>query len=67
MSSLINNAKDTIIQTLTNTKVIMILVVTAIFIAIAFWVYYNYIVPKLQPSFADIKNLYQQKQVELKI
>lgn len=55
MSSLISNAKDTIIQTVTNTKVIMILVVTAIFIAIAFWVYYNYIVPKLQPSFADNK------------
>lgn len=55
MSSLVNNVKDTIIQSLSNTKVIMILVVTSLFIALAFWVYNTYIVPKLQPDFADNK------------
>ena len=55
MSGIINSVRDTVTQAVTNKNFLMILVVTAIFIAIAFWVYTKYVAPKLQPDFADNK------------
>ena len=42
-------------QIVTNKKFIIVAAVAALFIGLAFWVYYSYIAPRLEPSFVANK------------
>ena len=55
MSTMISNVKDTVMQAVTNKKFIMIIVLLALFIGLAFWVYTTYVAPKLNPEYKDNK------------
>ena len=50
-----DSIKSKVMNVVTNKQVIMILVITAIFIGVIFWVYNNYIAPKINPDF-DVNN-----------
>ena len=49
MSSMMHNVKNTVIQAVSNKKFIVIIVLLALFIGLAFWVYTTYVAPKLNP------------------
>ena len=55
MSTMINNVKNTVMQAVTNKKFIMIIILLALFIGLAFWVYTTYVAPKLNPEYKDNK------------
>ncbi len=55
MSSMMDNVKNTVIQAVSNKKFIMIIVLLALFIGLAFWVYTTYVAPKLNPEYKDNK------------
>ena len=50
-----DNVKNTVMQAVTNKKFIMIVVLLALFIGLAFWVYTTYVAPKLNPEYKDNK------------
>ena len=47
MSSMMDNVKNSVMQAVSNKKFIMIIVLLALFIGLAFWVYTTYVAPKL--------------------
>ena len=55
MSTMMSNVKNTVIQAVTNKKFIIIVVLLALFIGLAFWVYTTYVAPKLNPEYKDNK------------
>jgi thiol-disulfide isomerase/thioredoxin len=55
MSAMMDNVKNTVMQAVTNKKFIMIVVLLALFIGLAFWVYTTYVAPKLNPEYKDNK------------
>ena len=55
MSSMMDNVKNTVIQAVSNKKFIVIIVLLALFIGLAFWVYTTYVAPKLNPEYKDNK------------
>lgn len=55
MSTMMSNVKNTVMQAVTNKKFIMIIVLLALFIGLAFWVYTTYVAPKLNPEYKDNK------------
>ena len=59
MSSPFVAMKDTVTQAVTNKKFLIVLTVTGIFIAVAFWVYNTYVAPKLNPEFDANKEFIQ--------
>ena len=50
MSSMMDNVKNSVMQAVSNKKFIMIIVLLALFIGLAFWVYTTYVAPKLNPE-----------------
>ena len=56
---MVSNVKNTVINTVTNKKFIMIVVLLALFIGLAFWVYNTYVAPKLNPEYKDNKEYIQ--------
>ena len=59
MSSPFVAMKDAVTQAVTNKKFLIVLAVTGIFIAVAFWVYNTYVAPKLNPEFDANKEFIQ--------
>ncbi len=55
MSSMIENVKNSVIQAVSNKRFIMIIILLALFIGLAFWVYTTYVAPKLNPEYKDNK------------
>ena len=55
--STIDNLKKKALDIMTNKQVIMILGISIIFIGVIFWVYGNYIAPKINPDY-DANNEY---------
>ena len=55
MSTMMSNVKNTVMQAVTNKKFIIIIVLLALFIGLAFWVYTTYVAPKLNPEYKDNK------------
>ena len=45
MSTMMSNVKNTVMQAVTNKKFIIIVVLLALFIGLAFWVYTTYVAP----------------------
>ena len=61
MSSPLIAMKNTITESITNKKFLLVFAVTGIFIAVAFWVYNTYVAPKLNPEFDANKEFIQPK------
>ena len=59
MSTMMSNVKNTVMQAVTNKKFIIIVVLLALFIGLAFWVYTTYVAPKLNPEYKDNKEWQQ--------
>lgn len=65
MSSAIDNLKKKAYDMMTNRQVIMILGISIIFIGVIFWVYGNYIAPKINPDYdANNEYIYDKKAEE---
>jgi len=63
--STIDNLKKKALDIMTNRQVIMILGISIIFIGVIFWVYGNYIAPKINPDY-DVNNeyIYEKHEVD---
>ena len=66
MSNLGNNATSNIRNMVMNKKFLIILVVVAIFIGIAFYVYNSYIAPRINPDFVPNREFDEEETVLLK-
>lgn len=63
--STIDNLKKKALDIMTNRQVIMILGISIIFIGVIFWVYGNYIAPKINPDYdANNEYIYDKKDVD---
>ena len=62
MSSQISNMSDKITKTFSSKKFIIIIVLLAMFIGAAFYVYNTYVAPKLKPSFVSNREFVNEGQ-----
>jgi thiol-disulfide isomerase/thioredoxin len=57
---MLQRIKENVLQLVANRKFTLILIISAILIAVALWVYTTYVAPKLQPSFVPNKEFIPQ-------
>ena len=57
---MLQKIKENMTQLLTNRKFLIIIIISALLIGVALWVYTTYVVPKLQPSFVPNKEFIPQ-------
>ncbi len=55
LGNMMSTVQYNVAQVVTNKKFIIVVAVAALFIGLAFWVYYSYIAPQLDPSFVANK------------
>ena len=55
MDSIKSNMSDTMNKAMANKKMLFILIIAALFIALAYYVYVTYVVPKLNPDYVPNK------------